>query len=187
MTSHWDLALQKSLLNFKQQGLTSELWWEESRAYAKLVVDEMKVQQIFECKSNWAAVSTSMQEVAANSGVGKLLFQLAMRAFHFDEMEAKINQTLLQMVGNELAEVIVEDIRQPFLSSLPSDAQEGFSGCRREVEVLYRGIQTKVVASSPLSMFNVHVEALLRTEGVNLGLIPKLWCEGDLTTVQKRR
>ena len=185
MVSHWDLALQKSLANFVQQGLSSDLWWQDAKGYAGLVVPGLLVQKVFDCKSNWEEVADDMRIIVAGSGIGKQLFQRAVRAHQLDALDLAAKVAVSKLTGHEVTIARVNQVRNDFMAALPDGAHEGFSGYRKDIVVLYRGVKTKVQVCSPIDLFATHLEALLRTEGVNQQLLPKLWCEDDLVS-QKR-
>jgi hypothetical protein len=185
MTSHFDIALLKTFVNFKANNLSTQLWWEQGRAFAGLVLPTVAVDEVMACKTGWQNVAAQLQKVVSSSECGRTMFSKALRAHNTDKLEMVVKTVLQKLDGKALTEESVSAARGEFLVAWKGLGGENFLGTEKKLAVvLYRGVPVQVHAQSPLDLFSIHMEALIRSEGVALKVLNPLWCEDDLALVK---
>ena len=181
MFSHFDLALQKTLINFKANGMSTNLWWQQSKDFASLILPAADVDAVMACVGSWDAVEHHMVAVVESSGVGKILFQKAMRAQRSQKLEQQILGIVTTLRDKSLTQQAVNAIRHRFIEHLRESGCDELAVARKTTNVYYRGIRVIVEITSCMDMFNLHVEAFIRSEVVLHKHLPTLWCEDELT------
>lgn len=181
MQHHFDLALQKTLGNFKANGLTTQVWWSDCRSYAGLVLPVEKVDRVVTCVGDWSGVETDLADIVGSSAVGRLICERALRSHNADKLDTLARKIIDDLLNNAVTVQTVADARQLFMSETRKDGWNDASGVsKRETTVTYRGVPVKIQTSSVVDLFTCHLEAALRTEAVNSNVLKPLWCESEL-------
>lgn len=179
--SHLDSALCKSLGSFKQHGQSARLWWEASKVFASLLLPSEDTQKCIECDSAWTDVSVQLARVVQSSDIGTKMFSSAWRDLQARRLRFAIDQVINKLDGVDLDKAAVLTAREAFkieVAKLGKNANETYT--RREVLVSYRGQEIPVVVTSLMDEYTLAEQAFLRSRGVQLGVLPELWCESAL-------
>lgn len=182
MRSHFDLALQKTLANYKCNGFSTALWWQDCSGYARLILPEAAVNDVMSCSSNWGTVEDALATVSSSSEVGRMLCSKALRAHTNDKLEQVVEGLMSEMLKKKrVDEVEVARTRDAFMGYLEDCGGEDWFGMtKKEATVKYRGIPVKLQCATPIDLFSAHLHATLRTQAVALGMLEPLWCEDEL-------
>lgn len=188
MRGHCDRALQKHLAHYKAHDIRSATqWWQSVSTYAGLVLPTQAVQNILENANYWKSVGGDLALVMTSSGVGKMLFQHAKDAQQRADLEAVMEELIGELLSGDVTQESVARVLEMFRQTLASMGIDACDEPCNAATVMYRGVEVHLQCRSHMEVFNAHIEATIRTEGVNLNLVDAMPWENDLVKSKKPR
>lgn len=181
---HLDACLCRTYTAFKTEDQSTRAWWTAHAGFGSLILPEASLEKTLNVETDWKSVAAEVHEVHDSSDIGRRLMAGAVRNLELEKVDLKVAESIKSLAAQEkLDQATVAENKKEFLKSMASvqiDAQKPYTP-RKEVHIEYRGVQVAAIVTSPLDHHALAVEALLRSRAAELDLIPKLWCEDQLT------
>jgi hypothetical protein len=183
VTGHMDALLCRSYTNFKADEETTLEWWESYRHVAKAILPETPTELVLNVEGEWTQVITEVVLVHRSSEIGKLLMKKAMKSIEIEAVGSKVAEHLAQLAKiKHITKEVLEQGKTAFVKTMESISVKPYLGYtpRKEVDIMYLGVVIKMPVLSAVDHWSVAVEAFVRGLGVELELLPRLWCESSL-------
>lgn len=110
---HFDAALSRSLNLWRNNERPVSEWWHTNKSFAKLVLDEAKVERVLQtdCLGN---ILGDLKAVVESCDTGRKMFTRALTEAQFALVDAKLTGVIEALSGKNLTEAIVNASREAF-------------------------------------------------------------------------
>ena len=110
MKNHFDLTLEKSLLQFKSQEWTKATWWLKHRSIASFVLPVDHTQKCFDVPpgESWGNLQTELESVVGSGDTGAALFGTSLQDFKLQSLAEMIDKVVKAMIGHHVDQPLEE-------------------------------------------------------------------------------
>lgn len=185
MRAHFDSALCRSLNLWRNNERPVSEWWAASKHFAKIVLDEAKVDNIIKT----AALDLILDDLASvceSCTTGSKMFSRAYCEAQFALVSSKLSSVLQQL--DSLTIITAEAINQnkalfsKEVQLVGKSIAEAFKP--KDKHFRYLGVDFTMPVSSIIDEYELRVAAKLRSIAVSSGTLEPLWCELQLAGPQ---
>jgi hypothetical protein len=182
MKAHFDLALQKSHLDYKKNDLSALDWWNKYQDCAALVLPGESARRCFACNTEWIQVEAQLRAVVASSDLGFLIFGRALQSITVSKVDQVVLQSVEGFHGKHITLVMIGVARTKLLAdvkALGCDAIDVYK-TPKITECKYRGVSMQVACVSIFDDWNNKLWAMIKSAAVNEKKLDPLFCEDQL-------
>lgn len=176
-----DAALERHWIAWKSSGLSASLWFDLHEPYMDAIVDKAAMQRCFGAKQ-WSDVADDLG-IVVQTATGARIFLPKYTSVFGHALVQKVQtecKSSLAIPNITQADVVkVKGLCEAHCKAAGKNLHDVFD-LPMEINIVYRGIDIKVLAKSYSDVFNVTVFSIVKTRAVNVGELQSLWCENDL-------
>jgi hypothetical protein len=182
MKDHFDLALQKSHLEYKKNDLSALDWWNKYEAVASLVLPHTEARRCFACNTQWQHVEDALQQVVHSSELGFLIFGRALQSITFSKVDQIVLDSVNAFHDHHITSVMIACSRAKLIQDVKlmgCDAIDVYK-TPKITECIYRGVTMQVASVSIYDDWHNKLWALIKTAAVIEKKLDPLFCEDQL-------
>lgn len=184
MRKHFDMALQKSFLEYKKMELSALDWWNKHKTCATLVVPDEATEKCYACKTHWADVEEELRLVVESGDLGHLMFGRALQSIAAKKVDSLLEDSVQKLAKTKITPESMAAARQEIIGEtkkLGFDAIDVHQ-TPKNITVKYRGVALKMSCASILDEWSTAVWALIKTVAVETKALDPLFCEDQLVS-----
>lgn len=183
LKTHFDLALHKSLLDYRNNKLNKSEWWDVYKPIVGLVLPVSSAEKCFACKTAWEDVQDDLSALVRSSNTGVYLFGKAMQSIAESDVEQLVDAAIFGLKGTAVTVDAINKCKGDLVASikrLGKDPIDTFT-TPKTITVSCLGTQVEVSCLSILDVFQTRLWAFLKTVAIVSGQLAELYCEKELS------